>query len=95
MDRALSIVKNSTLLVVISFIFTSNAFAQEASSNITVTNEQVAVVAEPSSAPEPVTSELSVKELVRRSWAASSQSNWDELNAFVEKCVTVYGEEAK
>ena len=36
----------------------------------------------------------SLKDLVRDSWAASSKSNWDQLNVIFDQCVKLYGAQA-
>ncbi len=103
MNRALSIFKRNIFIVIVFFICTSCGFAQDNASNTTVNSQQAVATTDASSAaqpqpadvPQPVETQLSVKEFVRRSWAASSQSNWDELNTIVEKCVAAYGQEAK
>jgi tetratricopeptide (TPR) repeat protein len=50
---------------------------------------------EAATVPAAATTTQSSKELVRQSWAASSQAKWDELKALSEQCVASYGEEAQ
>jgi len=78
-------------LVVFSLYIASSV---PAGAEETVVNAVNTVESSPA-ASAPVITTQSVKELVRLSWAASSQEKWDELNAIGEECMAAYGAEAQ